>query len=148
MSVLYNNHVKSSAKHCLLLCCFYDFLQPVSNIYSSVIYCIYKFLMHACMHSFIHPQTFPECSFQTHKDKRTGPCPSCCDTSLCSHNHRRLHWAAQPMDLTPRDCVLCLFEGPLLIFVGMGKNASGIPCTTHPVSHINSLKLNIKLSHL
>lgn len=141
-----------SAKRCLLLCCFYDFLQPVSHVSSSVTYCIcvYKFLMHACMHSFIHPQIFPECSFQTHKGERTGPCLS------------RVLWhffvlttatgaptgLSQRMDLIPGDSVLCLFEGPLLIFVGMGKNTSGSPCTMHPASHINSLKLNIKLSHL
>ena len=136
MSVLYNNHVKSSAKHCLLFCCFSDFLQPVSNIYSSVIYCIYEFLMHACTHSFIHPQTFPECWFQTSR----------CGTCMCSQPQAP-PLAAQPMRLTPRGSVLCLFEGPLSIFVGMGKNASGIPCTMHPVSHINSLKSTIKLSH-
>ena len=102
-----------------------------------------------CTHLSI-PKHFPSVPLRHTKVKGQGPpSPWRCDT-VCWPQPQAPPRACLSgwMGATPGGSVLRLSEGPLLVFVGMGKNTSGSPCTMHHASHMKSLKLNFKLSHL
>lgn len=108
------------------------------------------FISSSCMPACTH-LSIPKHSLSVHfrhtKIKGQGPAPRAV-TLLCAHTTTGASTGLLNRWIWLLGTVSCASLKALSIFVGMGKNASGIPCTTHPVSHINSLKLNIKLSHL
>lgn len=86
LSIFYNNHVKSSARHCLLLCSFMT-LYNLFLIFVALLFIVFMFISTSCVPACIHlsiPKHFQSVHIR-YKDERTGPFPPLrSDTTLHS----------------------------------------------------------------